>query len=195
VTPAEREAAILSLRPQVEYLAGRRALHQLSTTREELISAGWIGAISAVDLFDQERGLLLETYADWKIRSAILDYLRGVDPLSRQHRQAVKAGKTPPVIVFSTDAPLHRRKSAGDRSLHFNAEDGNALRPIADFHARHDCAALASRARLHPRNLSMVRRYFIGGETMLAIARSEGLVESRISQIVSRSLRELRAAA
>jgi RNA polymerase sigma factor for flagellar operon FliA len=43
--------------------------------------------IQAVDRYDPERRVQLKTLAEHRIRGAILDYLRSLDPLSRQVRQ------------------------------------------------------------------------------------------------------------
>jgi RNA polymerase sigma factor FliA len=43
-----------------------------------------------VDRFDPERGCLLKTIAEHKIRGALLDYLRHVDPLPRNIRRFQK---------------------------------------------------------------------------------------------------------
>jgi RNA polymerase sigma factor for flagellar operon FliA len=48
---------------------------------EDLISAGTVGLIKAVDDFDPSRGAKLETYARYRIRGAILDELRKQDLL------------------------------------------------------------------------------------------------------------------
>ena len=50
---------------------------------QEMISAGWIGLINAVDKFDPNRGILFETYCSMRIRGAILDDLRSSDWVPR----------------------------------------------------------------------------------------------------------------
>ncbi len=90
VTAAEREVMILAHLPQVELLA--RRLHQRcpQVELEDLVSAGTIGLIRAVDRFDPSRGFKLKTLAEHKIRGAMLDYLREIDPLPRSVRQFQK---------------------------------------------------------------------------------------------------------
>src|SRR6266508_3469342 len=46
---------------------------------EELVSAGTIGLVRALDSFDLSRGLAFSTYAVRRIRGAILDDLRSRD--------------------------------------------------------------------------------------------------------------------
>jgi RNA polymerase sigma factor for flagellar operon FliA len=52
-----------------------------------LISAGTLGLIQAIDRFEPGRGLKMNTFAEHRIRGAILDYLRALDPLPRAARQ------------------------------------------------------------------------------------------------------------
>jgi RNA polymerase sigma factor for flagellar operon FliA len=87
----ERDRLILENLPQVKWLAAR--LHERVRGRvglDDLISAGTIGLIAAVDSFDPGRNLQLKTYAEYKIRGAIMDYLRSRDGLSRDGRRRSK---------------------------------------------------------------------------------------------------------
>jgi RNA polymerase sigma factor for flagellar operon FliA len=54
---------------------------------EELISAGTLGLIGAVEAFDASRGLAFSTFAVPRIRGAMLDELRRVDPVTRSVRR------------------------------------------------------------------------------------------------------------
>ncbi len=51
--------------------------------REDLISAGMIGLIKAVDRYDPNRGASFPTYATTLMRGSILDELRRMDPAPR----------------------------------------------------------------------------------------------------------------
>jgi len=53
----------------------------------EMISAGTVGLIDAVDKFDPGRGILFETYCSVRIRGAILDDLRRGDWVPRAIRE------------------------------------------------------------------------------------------------------------
>ena len=46
-----------------------------------------IGLIQAVDRLDPDRHLKLKTLAEHRIRGALLDYLRHIDPLPRSVRR------------------------------------------------------------------------------------------------------------
>lgn len=58
--------------------------------REDLVSAGMIGLIRAVDRYDTGRGASFRTYATTLMRGAILDELRRMDPAPRGMRGRYK---------------------------------------------------------------------------------------------------------
>jgi RNA polymerase sigma factor for flagellar operon FliA len=90
--PEERDRLILEHLPQVNLIA--RRIHEKIQGRvdlDDLVSAGTIGLIAAIDRFDPERQLQLKTYAEYKIRGAMLDTLRSLDGLSRDERKRTKA--------------------------------------------------------------------------------------------------------
>src|SRR5262252_876779 len=88
---ARRERLILEQMPQVHFIA--RRMHEKlpeSVALDDLISAGVIGLFTAVDNFDEKQGVKLKTYAEYKIRGAILDSLRELDWASRHRRKKAK---------------------------------------------------------------------------------------------------------
>src|SRR5438874_743899 len=91
ITNGERERLILEHLPQVRLIA-RRIQERLpeSVSLDDLISTGVIGLISAIDNFDPRHNVKLKTYAEYKIRGAILDSLRGLDWAPRQKRRRAK---------------------------------------------------------------------------------------------------------
>lgn len=58
--------------------------------RDDLVGAGAMGLVKAVDQFDPDRGIKFETYAIALIRGAILEMLRGQDWVPRSVRDGVK---------------------------------------------------------------------------------------------------------
>src|ERR1035438_3237347 len=76
----ERERLILGHLPQVRLIA-RRIRDRLpdNVSLDDLVSAGIVGLIAAVDQYDPAHNVKLKTYAEHKIRGAILDSLRGLD--------------------------------------------------------------------------------------------------------------------
>jgi RNA polymerase sigma factor for flagellar operon FliA len=57
--------------------------------REDLVSAGNFGMLTAIERFEPARGHSFEAFAKPAIRGAILDYLRDIDFLPRQERAMV----------------------------------------------------------------------------------------------------------
>lgn len=86
-----REALILEHMPQVRLIA-RKIFERLpdSISLDDLVSAGVLGLISAIDCFDPTHNVKLKTYAEYKIRGAILDSLRDLDWAPRQRRRLAK---------------------------------------------------------------------------------------------------------
>jgi RNA polymerase sigma factor for flagellar operon FliA len=87
-TVLDREQLILTHLPQVRLLAVRQ--HRRCPPEvllEDLVSAATVGLIQAVDVYDPGRKLKLKTLAEHRIRGAMLDYLRSLDPLPRSVRQ------------------------------------------------------------------------------------------------------------
>jgi RNA polymerase sigma factor FliA len=81
---------ILDHLPQVELLARRLHRRCPQVELDDLISAGTVGLIQAVDRFDPSMNLKLKTLAEHRINGALLDYLRKVDPLPRTVRHFQK---------------------------------------------------------------------------------------------------------
>ena len=91
MTASERERLILENMPQVKIIA-RRIYHRLPTSisLDDLISTGVVGLISAIDRYNGSQGVKLKTYAEYKIRGAILDSLRQLDWAPRQQRKRAR---------------------------------------------------------------------------------------------------------
>ena len=86
-----REELILAHLPQLRLIARRVHLRiGCRVSLDDLCSAGTIGLIRAVDDFQGHRGVKLKSYAEWRIRGAILDSLRVMDPVSRRIRRREK---------------------------------------------------------------------------------------------------------
>jgi RNA polymerase sigma factor for flagellar operon FliA len=105
----ERERLILEHLPQVRLIA--RRIHERlpeSVNLDDLISTGIVGLISAIDNFDANHKVKLKTYAEYKIRGAILDSLRGLDWAPRQQRKKAKQIEAAITVV---EQRVHRQPS------------------------------------------------------------------------------------
>jgi len=105
----EREQLILEHLPQVRLIA-RRIHDRLpeSVSMDDLVSTGILGLISAIDRFDSSHNVKLKTYAEYKIRGAILDSLRGLDWAPREQR---KRSKQIEAAISRAEQLLHRSPS------------------------------------------------------------------------------------
>ena len=106
MTAQEREHLILEHLPQVRLIA-RRIHDRLpeSVSLDDLISTGVLGLIAAIDRFDPSQNVKLKTYAEYKIRGAILDSLRGLDWAPRQQRRRAKQIEA---AIAAVEQRLHR---------------------------------------------------------------------------------------
>jgi RNA polymerase sigma factor for flagellar operon FliA len=122
-----RERLILDQLPQVNLIA--RRIHQRlpeSVCLDDLVSTGIVGLISAVDNFEEGQGVKLKTYAEYKIRGAILDSLRGLDWASRHRRKKAKD-----IEIAITQAEHKLQRAANEDEV--AAEMGMTLE---EYHAR-----------------------------------------------------------
>lgn len=73
--------------PFVRRIASRIARRlPRSVNVDDLVGAGTIGLMEAMDRFDPEGGRTFETYAEFRVKGAIFDELRKGDPLNRAAR-------------------------------------------------------------------------------------------------------------
>lgn len=84
----KRNDVVLEYFPMVKYIAARIARRIPSHVEvDDLINAGTIGLIDAVEKFDSTRRIKFKTYAEFRIKGAILDELRALDWMPRSTRQ------------------------------------------------------------------------------------------------------------
>ena len=90
-TPKLREQVIHRFIPVVKYVIGRMNLSVRNRSEmEDIQSAGITGLIRALDDFDVSKNASFKTYATWRVRGFILDYLRQIDFVSRGDRAKLK---------------------------------------------------------------------------------------------------------
>jgi RNA polymerase sigma factor FliA len=85
-----REEIIVRYASLIKYIAGRIA-QRLPPTIDlnDVIHSGVVGLIDAIDKYDAEKGVQFKTYAEFRIRGAILDNLRSLDWAPRSVRKSV----------------------------------------------------------------------------------------------------------
>lgn len=88
---AQRDQLILEYLPYVKRIVYRMATHlPREVELDDLINAGIIGLIQAIERFDPERGNKFITYAVFRIKGAVLSELRSRDFLSRTSRSQIR---------------------------------------------------------------------------------------------------------
>ncbi len=88
IGPENRDQVIIEYAPMVKYVANRIAMRLPPHIEiDDLISVGVLGLMDAVEKFDSTRGAKFKTYAEFRVRGAILDELRSLDWVPRSVRQ------------------------------------------------------------------------------------------------------------
>ena len=85
---AQIEARVVAMLPLVRHVVADVAVRlPRFVDREELVAAGMLGLTQAAHSYDPARGVTFPAFARLRIRGAVLDELRGRDPLSRGARR------------------------------------------------------------------------------------------------------------
>lgn len=208
-------AHVLLVRPIAKkVLAGLPTHVELS----DLIQDGMCGLIGAARRYNSSRGVPFPVYAKYRIRGAILDGLRRIDPATRDSRCKVKKleaaarelgdelGRTPTTAEVVAKAgtvapgwlldPLAWRSGCAVRGRTEECSTdpgdlraGEAWRP--DVRAGHQelrAVLLAAMESLPLRYRQIMLLYHWRGATMREIGLAFGVNESRVSQIHKRAL-------
>lgn len=174
---AGRETAILQDMNLVKEIAKRvQCRVPPSITLDDLVSAGTVGLIQAVDRFDSARSLKFRTYAQHRIQGAMLDFLREEDPLSRTERRRVResAADLCSTAVSLDEIQLHRLAA-----------------PVPPaFTSRFDVRE--ARRSLSPRENRVIALLYDFDWRSREVARELCVNESRVSQIKQRAISKLR---
>lgn len=212
---ARRERLILENLAQVQLIA--RNIHERlpeNIALEDLVSAGVIGLIAAIDHFDERQNVKLKTYAEYKIRGAILDSLRQSDWAPRLKRRRAKQIES---AVAAAEQKLQRTPSEEEiaeelgvsldeyrqyqvevRALNLANQECGATReeklPSTLLERRELERLLAAAVNtIPPIEHTVLDLYYDGELTLREIGAMVHLHESRISQIKSQAILRLRA--
>ena len=86
-----RERLVLEYAPLIKYIAQKIAARLPANIElDDLISSGVIGLMDAIEKYDSNRDNKFKTYAEFRIRGAILDELRAQDWVPRSVREKAK---------------------------------------------------------------------------------------------------------
>lgn len=86
--PGIRSAIITKALPLVRSIVGkvRKPANNTLAETEDLESAGILGLLQAIESYSPEKNVQFNTFAYYRIRGNIIDYLRKIDQLPRQQR-------------------------------------------------------------------------------------------------------------
>lgn len=91
VDPKVKDEIIIEYAPLIKYIAQKIASRLPSNIElDDLISCGVIGLMDAIQKFDPSRDNKFKTYAEFRVRGAILDELRAQDWVPRSVREKSK---------------------------------------------------------------------------------------------------------
>ena len=86
----ERNELIVACTPLIKYIAARLASRlPPHISVDDLESSGVIGLIDAIEKFDPAKNVQFKTYAEFRIRGAMLDELRSLDWIPRSVRRKI----------------------------------------------------------------------------------------------------------
>lgn len=91
VSEKDKERIIEQFLPRVKYYAGKYAFclpPELSI--EDLVSAGIVGLLEAIERYDPSMNATLSTFADFRIRGAIIDEIRSMQWASKDARKKLE---------------------------------------------------------------------------------------------------------
>ena len=85
--PVDKEAMVIEYAPMVKHIANRLAARLPANFQlDDLIQAGMIGLLEAMEKYDETKGAKFKTYAEIRVRGAMLDDLRAKDWIPRSVR-------------------------------------------------------------------------------------------------------------
>jgi RNA polymerase sigma factor for flagellar operon FliA len=180
-----RAELIESYRPYVSRLVARMGIPPTGVQeREDLVSAGVIGLIDAVDRFDHSRGVPFEAFARARIQGAVIDELRRLDGRGRHFWKRVRDGEIDQDAVPAA-VSLDRLVEAGSEP------SGNDLTSsVLEEDLWNDVGiALMTLPR---RERNVLQRYYGASRTLREIGSEMGVSEARVCQLHARAIAQLR---
>lgn len=135
LAPTKKDDVIREYAPLIKFIAQKIAVRLPSNIElDDLMSAGVIGLMDAIEKYDSSRDNKFKTYAEFRIRGAILDELRAQDWVPRSIRDKAKLlDKT----IVQLEADLGRTATDEEvaKALNVNIDEFhdlvNQVRPVS----------------------------------------------------------------
>ena len=230
-TQQSREDQLIKHAPLVKRVVTRMAARfPPGVDQEELYQVGMIGLLDAVDKFDPTRDVKFKTYAEFRIKGAILDELRKMDWVPRSVRAdtnkhssawselSFELGREPSdqemagQMKMSMDEYYEFIRKASPTPLisieefkdYSNEEDSVSLLEILSKPGEKDPFSILSLqqmkiklaeaiGQLEEREQMVLALYYEEEMNLKEIGEILGVIESRVSQIRSKTILKLRA--
>lgn len=189
---------------------------------EDLISFGMLGLIKSIEKFDHGKGVIFETYATYRIRGEIIDYMRRNDWVPRGLRKRAQniqdaekelrstLGREPSRKELAeklgiTQEELDRALSDNERFNQISFEEiiEDTVRSEYNFEspdtpentlAQSEAQEMLAKAidELPERERLIVSLYYHDELSLKEISSILGVSESRVSQLHTKAIKELR---
>jgi RNA polymerase sigma factor for flagellar operon FliA len=202
-----RNRLIESYMPLVYYLAHRRR-RLTGSELNELVSAGAVGLLHAVERFDPGMGFKFSTYATRRIDGAMLDQLRQQAPISRSAAVARRKIATARTQIESRTGRRAREQEVvrelGVEPTQYRVWEQESVRaevalsdqleapPTDEFRDQDSEWVRGAIGRLRPSHQKVIALAFYEGLSGKEIAGILGVSESRVSQLRATALAQLK---
>jgi len=205
--------------PMIKYIASRLLIYNTGDDLEDLIGYGVFGLLYAIEKYDPSREVKFETYASHRIRGSIIDNLRKKDIVPRSVRDKAKqlelvhkqleewSGQEPSdeELCKYLDMTKDQLDAFYAEINKFNyisldvifAEEWNVSANKEDVESIYDRIELRqvlseAIAKLSEREKQLLQLYYYEGLTLKEIGRVMGISESRVSQLHTKALLQLK---
>ena len=132
-----KDVLIVKYMPLIRFIANKMILRLPSNVEiDDLISCGMVGLMDAIDKYNPQRENKFQTYAEFRIRGAMLDELRSQDWVPRSIRDKAKVLEK---AISNLEAKWGRKPKEEELASHLNLsldefyEFLNKVRPVSLF--------------------------------------------------------------
>ncbi len=196
------EKLISEFAPMIRYLAQRLSFRlPPSLDVEDLMHAGVIGLMDAIGKYDPSREAQFRTYAEFRIRGAMLDEIRSLDWIPRSVREKISLfQKTCDQLVKN----LGRAPTEEEIAAALQMDERRFIESLADIHAENPLLSLLARGlreklvqaidQLPQKERQVISLYYFDELTMKEIGQVLKVTESRVCKLHAQAIARLKGA-